>query len=226
MAMTPTINDQIERMEMLWPALRVRCRLPWYCSWEGEIKPEQQTYRIEIVHRIDFDMGGCLVHGLTSPNVRVLNPELSITLENYRDVHVFLDTKCPTRSRLCLHYPPDASWTDEDLIADKLLPWICHWLSLYECYEATGTWYHEGLHPDDEEHERLVAEWEADEAKALIEKPAFFRMSVFDSISRKIGHSASSVSMEAGSKEYIPLHFWRDWNLSSRRLRLWRHTLT
>ncbi len=213
----PSIDDQIARMEELWPSLRVRWANKWYCAWEGTLKPEAQTYKIEVKHRQSEHFEGLWIVGMNSPDVRVLNPKLDIGPHNRGKLHVFYDPSDPPLSPLCLHYPKDKSWTYRDYVAEKIVPWTCHWLSLFECWEVTGEWLHDGLHPDDDEAKRDRENRRLATTPHPTEKSGSYRPSAFNWISRLTGHSASSVSMEAGSKESIPLRFWHDWSLRSLR---------
>lgn len=87
----------------------------------GEITPAEgcDHYRI----RIDYTPGGI-------PKVRILKPHI----EPKEAIHMYKD------GRLCLYYPPDTPWQNNDNIHQKIIPWTAEWLVYYELFLLHGKW--------------------------------------------------------------------------------------
>lgn len=73
------------------------------------------------------------------PVVRVIDPPLKITPEQYLETHCFGD------GSLCLHLRDQ--WTPDMKVADTIVRWIPLWLMYYEYWLATGKWHGGGQHP-------------------------------------------------------------------------------
>jgi hypothetical protein len=104
--------------------------------WSGEIKPLPlgQTYTISLRYKLSSK------YRLDElPKVRVVSPILE-SRENGQIPHRY------SGGSLCLFYPPNFEWTGYKLLAHTIIPWTSEWLSHYEIWLVTGTWYGGGIH--------------------------------------------------------------------------------
>lgn len=147
-ARTLTNIEQIESMKQLWPGLKLRGRRESAIRWIGNLWPQFQTYRVEIIHRL-----------YAAPIVRVLSPELIRLPDNEEGKlpHVYQPASDPA---LCLYDPEADEWDHSILISKSIVPWTLDWLACYEFWLITGKWMGGGRHPSptpEQENRSLVA---------------------------------------------------------------------
>jgi len=99
--------------------------------WEGFFRPNEACAKYLV--RIEALSG-------QRPRVNILEPELRIPPEKYKETHCFSD------GSLCLHL--HEQWTPDMYIADTIVRWIPVWLINYEYWLATGLWHGGGKHPE------------------------------------------------------------------------------
>ncbi len=130
------IGEQIASMKLIWPGLKLRGRRTNAVRWIGNLRPQFQTYRVEIIHQIIDD-----------PIVRVLSPELTRLPDNKEGQlpHVYPPASDPT---LCLYDPRADEWDNSMLISQTIVPWTLDWLACYELWLMTGKWTGGGRHPE------------------------------------------------------------------------------
>ncbi len=114
-----TYAQQIGKLRKAYPGFRLR----WKKGdplWEGSFQPRisSPSYRLQI----------CYSSG-SIPKVWVLSPALA---DN--PPHVYGD------GSLCLYWPKEWRWRDQEYIADTILPWAALWLYYYELWLDTGQW--------------------------------------------------------------------------------------
>lgn len=128
-------DEQIASMKRVWPGLKLRGRRPGSIRWIGNVRPQFQTYRIEIIH-----------HDLSTPDVRILSPHLTRLPDNEEGQlpHVYPPASDPT---LCLFDPKTDEWDHSMLISSTIVPWTLDWLACYELWLMTGQWTGGGRHP-------------------------------------------------------------------------------
>lgn len=98
--------------------------------WSGELKPlpSSQTYNVSLKYKLgEF------------PIVKVISPILK-SREDSKIPHLYDD------GSLCLFYPKNLEWSGYMLLANTIIPWTSEWLSHYEIWFITGTWYGGGIH--------------------------------------------------------------------------------
>lgn len=129
-------NEQIASMKRIWPGLSRRGQRHGRVKWVGNVRPQFQTYRIEIIHQIQ-----------ELPEVRVLSPALTRLPDNEEGAlpHVYPPANDP---RLCLYDPATDEWDHSMLISKTIVPWTLDWLACYELWLMTGKWTGGGRHPD------------------------------------------------------------------------------
>lgn len=115
---TPDIGFQISRMKSVFSSFKYH-RNYGQIFWRGTLQPTESSphYTIKIIYRYK-----------KSPKVFILKPKI------LKNPHLY-----PDRS-ICLHFPPDRSWTFRSMIADTIVPWIAEWLLCYEFWLDTGVW--------------------------------------------------------------------------------------
>lgn len=98
----------------------------------GEIKPTARsgTYEVEIKYHLRYP-----------PEIRVLNPELTINFKGEEIPHVYVGNK------LCLYQPKYREFSHSDYLTDTIFPWTSLWLYHYEVWHTTGDWLGGGEHP-------------------------------------------------------------------------------
>lgn len=131
-----TNNEQIASMKNTWPSLKLRGRRPDAVRWIGNLRPQFQTYKLEVIH---FTIGG--------PVVRILSPELTRLPGNEEGQlpHVYPPATDPT---LCLYDPCAEEWDHSMFISQTIVPWILDWIACYELWLMTGKWAGGGRHPE------------------------------------------------------------------------------
>jgi hypothetical protein len=95
---------------------------------EGYLQPRalSPSYRVSI-----------LLRQPRVPEVRVLSPELqSNAPHRYKD------------GSLCLYWPVEWKWRDDQNVAKTLLPWAALWLYFYELWLDTGLWMGPSSHAE------------------------------------------------------------------------------
>ena len=102
-----------------WCKCRIECQNTLLC--EGRIQPDENcpSYKIKIRYRFG-----------KVPHVHVVEPEIKRTSAT----HVYKG------GSLCLYFPEEQQWTDDQLIADTIIPWTAEWLLYYELYLISGKW--------------------------------------------------------------------------------------
>jgi hypothetical protein len=112
------IGWQIISMKNRFPDLEYRSR-----CWIGYLQPYPNfdKYKVKIVYR-----------GQDVPKVFLLNPPL---VKNPK--HIYQDNS------LCIYFPQDWKWNENEYITETIVPWTYVWLYFYEIWLETGTWYGE-----------------------------------------------------------------------------------
>ncbi|WP_219821625.1 hypothetical protein [Sneathiella aquimaris] len=141
-----TNNAQIASMTRMWPGLKRRGQRRGRIKWVGTVRPQFQTYRIEISHLVP-----------KPPQVRVLSPELTRLPDNEEGQlpHVYPPADDPT---LCLYDPANDEWDHSMLISETIVPWALDWLACYELWLMTGRWTGGGRHQEVGHNEELEVE--------------------------------------------------------------------
>ena len=101
----------------------------------GKLQPTSRSakYDIEIKY-----------HLRSSPEIKVLNPQLVVNFNNEKIPHVYPGNK------LCLYMPKYREFSYSDYISDTIIPWTTLWLYHYEIWHTTGEWLGGGEHPKSE----------------------------------------------------------------------------
>ena len=130
--------EQQRRMRRRWTDFKVLDRTKTSIHWEGELKPDDQPYQVEILHRLNRRMLG-----------RHLVPEVTVTEPLLRRrssrpeqpiPHVYVNRHTPHQPLLCLYDPARDEWHPGLPIADTIVPWTAEWLWRYEFWLRTGIW--------------------------------------------------------------------------------------
>lgn len=83
-----------------------------------------------------------------NPSVVIESPDIELSLPDALAAHFFYKFDKPSRSPLCLsHYSKGAKWSEDQYIADTIVPWIIQHLAAYEVWEDTGFWNLPEEHP-------------------------------------------------------------------------------
>lgn len=143
-----TIWKQAELMKRSWPDFRVLHQTRWFICWEGQLRPFNQTYMVQIFL---LRKRGCSRDKLlTVPVVMVIDPLLHRRVENPSEPipHHYANKDCPEMPFLCLYDPnaPKREWHSRCRIATTIIPWTIDWLACYEGWLATGKWTGGGRH--------------------------------------------------------------------------------
>lgn len=123
------IGFQVAFLKARFPNLKYSHR-----KWVGWIQPQDgfSVYKVVIVYR-----------GPKPPGVYLLDPPL---VEGAKHVYHEDDS-------LCLYYPKDWMWNENQIIALTIVPWTYAWLYFYEIWQDTRVWYgDEAPHPINERH--------------------------------------------------------------------------
>jgi hypothetical protein len=140
-----TIREQAREMRARFPQLHVTFECDWMISWEGSLRPLQQSYVVRVFYVGVDELGGCEVKNY-APEVEVLSPLLQCRSAESIP-HIYYNSHRPERPHLCLYDPAEAEWTPGRSIADTTIPWAIDWLACYEGWFATGEWHGGGRHP-------------------------------------------------------------------------------
>lgn len=131
-------EQQIERMQALYPGFAVLYATPWLILWRGELQPLGRPYEVQVLY-CSISMPLAAIDRFR-PHVEIVQPLLARrpTAPDVPIPHIFPNTALPDRPRLCLYR--DAEWTPDFYIADTILLWTIEWLVAYECWRTTGVW--------------------------------------------------------------------------------------
>ena len=101
--------------------------------WVGELQPTKwsEKYKIKIIYSNN-----------NTPKVTVVEPLLALAKGKKRLPHVYEE------GTLCLFDPDRREWSNDQFIADTIIPWASLWLSYYEDWLYTGQWQGGGKHPN------------------------------------------------------------------------------
>ena len=111
---------QIAGMRAAFPRFQHRLGRDREVTWVGTLQPSPSSpaYTVRIVYRR---------RGV--PKVKVLNPPLEPQAPHrYRD------------GTLCLYWPKEWRWTDDQSIALTIVLWSALWLQYYEIWRLLGVW--------------------------------------------------------------------------------------
>jgi hypothetical protein len=161
--------------------------------WEGDLAPNQRSYRVSILYKPLFEFEcGAVQHEFLS--IRIVSPAIGLDPRGTgeRPPHIYLDDDGQGFS-LCLFDHRHEDWASADSIAATIIPWAAEWLFWFEAWLATGVWSGGGAHP-----ERKTPECPTNNPSypAL---PAQFLAAVSRRIGRGIGTSVSFRLMAAAS---------------------------
>lgn len=111
-------KDQIATMKHHFPGFRYRIRQGGVV-WTGSLQPtpESPVYRVRI--RLKRD---------SAPRVYVDEPRIPRAPHRYED------------NSLCLFWPGEWLWNDEESLAETIVPWTALWLYYYELWLICGEW--------------------------------------------------------------------------------------
>lgn len=97
------------------------CRISKGCAtWRGYLQPQSisPVYQVEIKYKLK-----------QIPKVKVISPPLA-----HNAPHLYNDRS------LCLYWPKEWWWQQNDLIAEIIIPWTLSWLYFYELWLDTSKW--------------------------------------------------------------------------------------
>ncbi|MBE7550353.1 MAG: hypothetical protein HS126_04655 [Anaerolineales bacterium] len=97
------------------------CHISRGCAvWRGFLQPQSisPVYQIEIEYKLK-----------QIPKVKVISPPLAPNAK-----HLYPD------GSLCLYWPKEWWWRQDNLIAEIIIPWAASWLYHYELWLDTGKW--------------------------------------------------------------------------------------
>ena len=111
---------QIAQMRGVFPTFRLRIGRDRQVTWVGTLQPSPSSpaYRL----RVDYGKRGC-------PRVTVLDPPL-----DPKAPHLYGDAS------LCLYWPKEWRWTDDESLARTIVAWAALWLHYYEIWQLLGEW--------------------------------------------------------------------------------------
>lgn len=141
-----TIWKQAELMKRSWPDFRVLHQIRWFICWEGQLRPFNQTYIVQIF--LSRKRGCSRDKLLTVPAVMVIDPLLCRRVENPSEPipHHYPNQEHPELPFLCLYDPDTQEWHPGRSVAQTIIPWTIDWLACYEGWLATGKWTGGGRH--------------------------------------------------------------------------------
>jgi len=99
---------------------------------KGSMQPAPycRTYVFQLSYRIG-----------KPPKITMINPQLRCRDDQDNIPHTYgPDEPCVFR--------PGVDWSQKDLIATTIIPWLAAWLFYYELWHATGEWFGGGEHPE------------------------------------------------------------------------------
>jgi len=198
-------------MQAIWPALMVGASSDWYVVWKGTIHTLVRPYevRIQLIQAKYID-DNFVWGGGVNPQVWVRDPDLKLRDDWSRLPHTYWCSWRPDhQASLCLYFHDE--WSQEEYVADTIIPWTGEWLHFYEGWRLTGEWHGGGVHPGDEEYRR----WEARSPRRVSPqndvRPGPYRRSVDNYVGQRTGTFASFALMAAASRGSTRPPSWRDW---------------
>jgi hypothetical protein len=201
LALPLSVEEQDARLRAECPQFSLIAHARWVAVWEGTLRPVCQTYRIKIVYFSrryfpGFDLANPYV------NVFVVDPPIGADPRGTGEPpqHVYRLGHHPDFPRLCIYDPTNDQWEPSEYLVDRIIPWTIKWLFFHEEWVASGVWKGGGRHP--EEPQCLIQDDLGTVSRA---RPEQFRTAEFHKLGRKIGLSASSLSMAAASAGFFPL---------------------
>lgn len=110
----------LREMRDAFPGFKPRIGRDNTVVWEGRMQPNpcSPAYRVRVTYK-EWDR----------PRVFVLEPALDPDAP-----HVYSD------GSLCLYWPKEWRWSDDESIAETIVVWSALWLEYYEIWKATGEW--------------------------------------------------------------------------------------
>jgi len=113
-------HQQIQSMGDHFPGFHYKATRNGGLVWNGELQPTPESPRYRV--RIDHEGGD-------APAVWVEKPDLPKDAPH----------RYPS-GKLCLYWPEEWSWRDEETLAETIVPWAALWLYYYEVWQVTGEW--------------------------------------------------------------------------------------
>jgi len=123
-----TIPRSVQSISLTWQDAHIRHRFSDFSVrrykgeivWGGGLQPNLTSpiYQIEIRYRLR-----------EVPKVRVIAPPLAP-----KAPHLY------SNGTLCLYWPKEWRWRQDQLIADTIIPWAATWLYYYELWLDTDKW--------------------------------------------------------------------------------------
>ncbi len=131
------IQWQIAEMKRCFPSFAVINKSTHFVIWQGILQPDSSmnSYTIEL----EYKRG-------ERPKVFVINPKLE-DLPEKPIPHLYSKNALNKDRNLCLYFPANNEFTQQDSIAHTIVPWTSHWLFCYEIWRLTGEWVGGGKHP-------------------------------------------------------------------------------
>ncbi|OQW59825.1 MAG: hypothetical protein A4S17_02755 [Proteobacteria bacterium HN_bin10] len=209
--MRPSIEEQGRKLAR-YPGWRPLFQSEWLGVWQGPVRTPLKAYQVRIQFVRSARRGDAWITSRINPRVWVIEPDLELYPGTDRLPHAYFAEAPPAQWPLCLYFHPDQEWTEEDWIADAIVPWAGEWLVFYEGWLATGVWYGGGLHFGDEDY----VTWAMSRARpgtALPAQAASCNRRAENLIGRRMGSFVSSALMAAASRGFSPPPSLRDWNL-------------
>jgi len=144
-----TVGNQVSDMADVFPGWSCERPTSRTAIWIGQLQPHKTIYTVRVEYTEPL-----LPEGRSAlyvqPLVEILNPKLKRRFGNAEGSlpHVYVAHPRTNRSGpfLCLFDDKKSQWTSEDLISNTTIPWTSNWLSCYESWLATGTWFGTGKH--------------------------------------------------------------------------------
>jgi hypothetical protein len=118
---THPLNLAIQAAHIHHRFLNFVCRIhKGRAVWRGTLQPRMTSplYQVEISYRL-----------MDVPKVRIISPPLASNTP-----HLYPD------GSLCLYWPKEWRWRQDQLIAETILPWAALWLYYYELWLDTDQW--------------------------------------------------------------------------------------
>lgn len=137
-----SMQEQIRRMGKVFPNFELRFNGGWIAVWQGELRPFARTYCVQVRYSWSHAIGDMEYKAPWFPEVSLVAPQLiTVHPKNSEAVpHIYLNSRSPAASNLCMFDPATEEWSRDMSIADTTLPWTIDWLASYEGWLATGEW--------------------------------------------------------------------------------------
>ena len=212
MALPLSVDAQNAKLRANCPQFSLIAHAGFIGVWDGTLRPVCQTYRVRIVYYARRYFPG---FDLTNPylSVFVIDPPIGRDPRKTGEPaqHVYRLGHHPDFPRLCIYDPAEDNWQPSEYLVDRVIPWIIKWLFFHEEWVATGVWKGGGRHPEISKcptpQENLDLVNHAQQER--------YRNAEFHRLGRKIGLSASSLSMAVASVGFSPQRFSRISNIPS-----------